>query len=148
MKDKQYLINESELNYLKTFLSDLDPDGGDISLLQQMFNEIDSRPVSMLDRNKVEKELYDMIGGLHEVECGEQVNECVHIASKNICSLVVQPGDREKIIYDIKELLNDNMTTIDGDMMDEDKTYVVLEEFCSPEKLVEEIVAICREEEK
>jgi len=65
MKDKQYLINESELNYLKTFLSDLDPDSGDISLLQQMFNEIDSRPVSMLDRNKVEKELYDMIGGLH-----------------------------------------------------------------------------------
>jgi hypothetical protein len=101
MKEKQYLINESELNYLKTFLSDLDPDGGDISLLQQMFNEIDSRPVSMLDRDKIEKLFEEHYTETHMF--GVEFENVPDLLNQ-ICSLAIQPAftfDMDKV----KELI-------------------------------------------
>jgi hypothetical protein len=93
MKGKMYLVSETFLKLaLRGKLNRLNDKDADIFIKSK-------QPVSTLDRDKVEQELYDMIGGLNETEYGEQINECVHIASKNICSLAVQPDrDREKIM--------------------------------------------------
>jgi hypothetical protein len=95
MKEKQYLVTEGALEYLYSmaysdgnYKNKYDP--------SDSIDVIPKNPVSTLDRDKVEQELYDMIGGLNETEYGEQINECVHIASKNICSLAVQPVDRDR----------------------------------------------------
>jgi disulfide oxidoreductase YuzD len=90
MKEKQYLISEEDLDKLIETPASLNT--------YEWVADIKSKqPVSTLDRDRVEKELYDMIGGLNETEYGEQINECVHIASKNICSLAVQPVDRDRV---------------------------------------------------
>jgi hypothetical protein len=91
MKGKMYLVSETFLKLaLRGKLNRLNDKDADIFIKSK-------QPVSTLDRDKVEQELYDMIGGLNETEYGEQINECVHIASKNICSLAVQPVDRDRV---------------------------------------------------
>jgi hypothetical protein len=107
MKEKQWLVSESEL---KKLIRNVGDDIGWV-ILKDFLK--DKQPVSTLDRDRVEQELYDMIGGLNETEYGEQINECVHIASKNICSLAVQP-DRDKVLTEIKGLMREY---IDLDML-------------------------------
>jgi len=52
--------------------------------------------------------------------------------------------DRDRVLNEMKELISKYMTTLDGDMADEDMVYVVMEEFATPNKLAEDLAdAIC-----
>jgi disulfide oxidoreductase YuzD len=52
--------------------------------------------------------------------------------------------DRDRVLNEMKELISKYMTTLDGDMADEDMEYVVMEEFATPNKLAEDLAdAIC-----